>query len=119
MATNNAGSCKNAMQDCRAFTDYQPNCQLESYLQSKYAPGSSSEYRQFLQNNACSLMKELRERQGFVNPTGCQCNYNHAPHDSASKARYEYQPSSDFLANRNKNFNTPIMNPGGKWTNYC
>lgn len=108
------------MQDCRFTTDYQPNCQLESYLKGKYVPGgSSSEYRLFLQRSACGLMKELRERSGFINPTGCQCNYSHDPHNAASQARYQWQPSAEYLANRNACFNQPILNPGGQWTKYC
>ena len=52
-------SCKNVMQDCRAFTDYTPNCQLNEYFKFKYAPGSSSEYRMWLQRNACKNFLDI------------------------------------------------------------
>lgn len=116
---NNAGSCKWVMSDGRAYTDYSPNCQTNEYLKSKYAPGASSEYRMFLQHNACSIMKELRDMNGFENPSGCQCNYNHVPHDAGSAARYNWQPSASYLHNKNKGFNAPILAPGGHWQNYC
>jgi len=119
MATNNAGSCKWVMSDARAFTDYRQNCEVEGYLQSKYAPKSSSEYRAFLQKAGCAIMKEMREQNGFVNPTNCQCNYNHDPHNAHSQARYGWQPSAEYLANKNKCFNQPILAPGGKWSKYC
>ena len=118
--SRNAGSCKYVMQDCRAFTDYTPNCQLNEYVRAKYSPGASSEYRHFLQHNACTLMKELRERSGFENPSGCQCNYNHPPHNATSQHRYQWQPSAGYLGNKSKDFNTPIVSPvPGRWTNYC
>lgn len=119
MSKNSAGSCKYVMQDCRAFTDYSPNCQMEEYLRSKYAPGSSSEYRLFLQRNAINVMKELREMNGFQSPTDCNCNYDHAPHDRNSMARYQYQPSVGYLANKQAKFMEPIMAPNGKWQKYC
>jgi hypothetical protein len=119
MASNNAGSCKYVMQDARAFTDYSPNCQMNEYVKNKYAPGSSSEYRMFLQRNGCSIMKELRERNGFVNPSGCNCNFSHPPHSQAETIRYSWQPSATYLANKYSDFNQPIMAPGGKWSNYC
>jgi hypothetical protein len=119
MATNNAGSCKWVMADGRAFTSYQNNCEVEGYLQSKYAPKSSSEYRQFLQSRACAVMQEMRDRNGFVSPANCQCNYNHDPHNAASQARYSWQPSAEYLANKNKCFNQPILAPGGQWSKYC
>ncbi len=119
MATNNAGSCKNVMHDGRSFTDYSPNCEMNAYLKSKYSPGSSSEFRMFLQHNGCAIMKELRERNGFVSPTNCECNYNHPPHDQGSAIRYSWQPSSTYLANRYAQFNQPIIQSGGHWTNYC
>ena len=80
MACNtNSGSAVYVLNDGRAFTDYRPNCELNEYLKAKYAPGASSEYRMFLQHNACALMKEQREMNGFVNPSGSYCNYSHPP----------------------------------------
>lgn len=115
-------SCKNTMQDCRAFTDYTPNCQLNESFKSKYAPGSSSEYRLFLQHNACNVMDELRQRSkdNNQNPSGCKCNFNHPPHDTPSAVKYSWRPSPGFLAQKNKDFNKPLPAAGkGNWTNFC
>lgn len=117
-------SCKNVMQDCRAFTDYTPNCQLNESLKYKYAPGASSEYRHFLQMNACQIMDELRQRSvnNNKNPTGCECkcNFSHPPHDTPHKVKYQWQPSATWLQHKNKDFNQPLPSPGsGRWTNYC
>lgn len=107
------------MQDARAFTSYEPNCQLNERVKARYAPGASSEYRYWLQQNACGMMKQLREEHGFVNPTGCQCNYNHPPHSAEYQKRYHWQPTATWLGNRNRRFNEPIHAPGGRWTNFC
>lgn len=115
-------SCLNNMQDCRAFTDYTPNCQMNEYYKNKYAPGSSSEYRQFMMHNACRIMDEERKKsmENAENPTGCKCNYNHPPHDTPSTTKYHWKPSPGFLAQKNKDFNRPLPALGmGKWTNYC
>lgn len=117
--SRNSGSCKWTMADGRAFTDYSPNCQLEEGLQAKYAPGASSEYRHFLQHNACGIMKELRDKSAFEHPGGCRCNYNHPPHDAPSAQRYSWQPSAGYFNNKNKDFNRPILAPNGRYTNYC
>lgn len=121
MSRRAVGSCKNVMEDCRQ-TDYTPNCQLNEYLKNKYAPGSSSEYRQYLIHNGCKIMDELRQRSQNMNqnPTGCKCQYDHKPHDPVSQAKYSWRPSAGFLAQKNKNFNTPLPAPSsGKWTNFC
>lgn len=46
-------------EDGRAFTDYNPNCELNNYIQKKYDIKNSHEYRAFLQANATKLMKDL------------------------------------------------------------
>ena len=111
------------MQDCgRSITDYTPNCQMNEYYKFKYAPGSSSEYRQYLIHNACSIMDEERQKTMMKNenPTGCKCNYNHPPHDVASAKKYHWRPSPGFLAQKNKDFGRPLPALGqGRWTNYC
>lgn len=116
-------SCKNTNQyNGRGFTDYQPNCQLNEYIKNKYAQGSSSEYRLFLQHNACKIMDELRQRSSgqCSNPTGCVCNYNHPPHDAPSTVKYMWQPSAGFLGQKNADFNNCIPAAGmGRWTNFC
>lgn len=48
-------------EDGRAFTDYNPNCQLNQMLQKKYNLNNSHEFRYFLQRNAEQVMKDLAE----------------------------------------------------------
>jgi hypothetical protein len=50
---------KFVLEDGRAFTDYNPNCEINNAIQKKYKVTDSHEYRAFLQNNAEKLMKEL------------------------------------------------------------
>jgi hypothetical protein len=69
------------MEDCRAFTDYNPNCALNEHIKTKHGIVNSTEYRLFLQRNACQIMGDLKQNSQFDNPTGCKCNYNHPPHD--------------------------------------
>ena len=113
-------SCLNNMQDCRAFTDYTPNCQLNETLYNKYGNKSSSEYRYFLQRNACYIMNELRDKSKMENPTGCVCNFQHPPHDYESNKVYNSGLGCDGHYQRFKNFNRPLPAHGTHtWTNYC
>ena len=113
-------SCLNNMQDCRAFTDYTPNCQLNESIYNKYGSMSSSDYRLFLQRNACHVMGELRGRSAMENPSGCKCNYQHPPHDYESEKVYNYRISPQDYNYRFKNFQRPLPAQGkGTWTNYC
>ena len=119
-------SCKNVMQDCRFTTDYSPNCELNEALKAKYAPGASSEYRYFLQHNACLIMDEQRKRNAYENPTGCKCNFNHEPHNATTHAKYSWNPSATWQARRTQDFNKPIPGPArnndaccGGWNKYC
>lgn len=50
---------KFVMSDARAFTDYNPNCELNNALQKKYKISNSHQYRAFLQNNAEKVMQDL------------------------------------------------------------
>ena len=43
------------MQDGRSFTDYNPSCSLNNFLQQKYKTPNSHDYRYFLQKNAESI----------------------------------------------------------------
>lgn len=43
------------------FTDYNPSCSLNSFLQQKYKTGNSHEYRYFLQQNAEQLRTTFSE----------------------------------------------------------
>jgi len=78
-------SCKNAMHDGRAFTDYTPNCSMNEFLEPMQL-NSNTQYRQFLQRNAEQLMDGLRRRAITQNATGCNCDFGHPPH------RLEYNP---------------------------
>lgn len=50
---------KFVMSDARVFTDYHPNCELNTILQKKYNIKNSHEYRHFLQQNAEKIMQDL------------------------------------------------------------
>lgn len=45
--------------DNAPWTDYNPNCSLNNYLQKKYQTGNSHDYRYFLQRNAEELRKNF------------------------------------------------------------
>jgi hypothetical protein len=112
------------MQDSgRVFTDYSPNCQMNEWIKNKYAQGSSSEYRLFLQHNACKIMDELRQRSTQscdLNMQGCVCNFSHPPHDTPHKVKFEWRPSPGFLAEKYKHFNGCLPAPSpGNWVNFC
>ena len=114
------GSCKNAMQDCRAFTDYNPNCALNEYIRSQYGVTNSTEYRLFLQRNACRVMGQLKNQSESENPTGCKCTYLHPPHDYEHDRMFSKQLTPTEAYARNKDMNKPIRSNGcGTWTNYC
>jgi hypothetical protein len=56
---------KFAMSDGRIFTDYQPNCSLNSFIQNKYAPNSNEhEFRYALQRNADKIIKDMNSFEG-------------------------------------------------------
>ena len=114
------GSCKNAMQDARAFTDYNPNCALNEYIRQKHGIVNSTEYRLFLQRNACKVMGELKQNSEFDNPTGCACNYNHKPHNYESDRLYSAQVTPAAAYTRSLGFSKPIGAMGnGPWSNFC
>lgn len=120
MSRRPVGSCKNVMQDCRAFTDYNPNCALNEYIKQKHNIVNSTEYRLYLQRNACKIMGELKKNSEFENPTGCKCNYLHPPHDYEHDRLYSKIMTPAETYSRNSQFNRPICNMGkGEWTNYC
>ena len=120
MSVRTTGSCKNAMQDCRAFTDYNPNCALNEHIRQKAGVNNSTEYRLYLQRNACKIMADERKRSDFENPTGCKCNYLHPPHDYEHDRMFSrvMTPAESYA--RTKDFNKPLCAYGsGKWTNFC
>ena len=43
------------------FTDFNPNCSLNEYIQKKYNTGNSHEYRYFLQKNANNLRNSFSD----------------------------------------------------------
>ena len=120
MSRRPVGSCKNVMHDGRAFTDYNPNCALNEYLKTGHNIVNSTEYRLFLQRNACKIMGELKQSSEFLNPSSCKCNYNHPPHDYEHDRLYSKIITPAQTWARNSEFNRPICQYGkGKWTNYC
>lgn len=50
---------KYTMSDGREFTDYNPSCSLNDFIQKKYGLTNSHEYRYFLQKNADKVMQDL------------------------------------------------------------
>lgn len=120
MSRRPVGSCKNVMEDCRAFTDYNPNCALNEYIKNKHNIVNSTEYRLFLQRNACQIMGELKKNSEFQSPSDCKCNYMHPPHDYEHDRLYSRSmtPSESYV--HNMGINKPICQYGkGTWTNYC
>ena len=49
---------KFVMSDARVFTDYNPNCELNNYIQKKYNITNAHEYRAFLQKNAEKIIED-------------------------------------------------------------
>lgn len=47
------------MNDGRQFTDYNPSCSLNNFLQKKYKISNIHEYRYYLQKNAEAIQKEF------------------------------------------------------------
>lgn len=120
MTTRATGSCKNAMQDGRAFTDYNPNCALNEFLRTKFGIQNNTDYRLFLQRNACKVMGEMKNLSEFDNPTGCKCNYLHPPHDYEHDRMYSKLVTPSEAFQHNKDMTKPMRAPGcGTWTNYC
>ena len=48
-----------SMADGREFTNYEPSCQLNKNLQSRYNVQNSHEYRYFLQQNGSKVMMDM------------------------------------------------------------
>ena len=96
-------SCKNAMQDGRAFTDYTSSCSANDYVQKLYRIPTSTSYRMFLQHNAEQLMKHNRALSERNNLTGCKCNYNHPPHNWGQEPYFPIDPNNtQYLLNEHK-----------------
>jgi len=47
------------MNDGRQFTDYNPSCALNNFLQQKYNVQNVHEYKNYLQKNALEIQKEF------------------------------------------------------------
>lgn len=67
------GGCPPRMADGRAFTDYRTRCLQDQYVQTQSKAPSSYDYRQFLIQNAASLMD--KERMALFSANGCQPCY--------------------------------------------
>ena len=120
MCVRQTGSCKNVMEDCRSFTDYNPNCALNESIKQKHNIKNSTEYRLYLQRHACQIMGDMKKKGADDNATGCKCNYNHPPHDMEHDRLYSRQVSPTEAYEKNKDFNKPLCAYGkGEWTNYC
>ena len=49
------------MQDGRVFTDYNPSCSLNKFLQNKFNTSNSHEYRYYLQKNADNVRDDFHK----------------------------------------------------------
>lgn len=90
-------SCKNAMAiSGYPFTDNSSNCSMNEFLQngSPYKLNSNTQYRLYLQRHGSELMNYLRARAVTENATGCQCDYNHPPHNQEYNPK-PYNPNDD------------------------
>jgi len=56
-SNNKYFDCPARMSDGRQFTDYRPNCDVNSMLQANNGIRNSFQYRNFLTHNAIQLMK--------------------------------------------------------------
>lgn len=69
-ATNNKySSCPALMSDGRSFTDYRPACEINNEIRNEMNIMTSSEYRNFLINNATELATNDRLHIAKIN--GC------------------------------------------------
>lgn len=62
---------KFTMSDARAFTDYNPNCEMNKFLQKKYNVGNSHDYKKFLQQNAEKIMADNMKCDNLQDCTFC------------------------------------------------
>lgn len=112
-------SCKNAMQDGRAFTDYSPSCTLNELIQRQYGINNSTQYRLFLQRNGWEIENIMRQRAELQHQNECKCDSNRTPLDDENCPR-PYDPNNtDVLMRRS---NKPYMIPSaglGRWNQAC
>ena len=59
------------MQDARCFTSYKPNCELNLKMKSLNNIKTNGEYRQFLQQNADSIMNQMQTMCGHGDQFYC------------------------------------------------
>ena len=65
------------------WTQYEPNCSYNAFLQQKYHTGNSHEYRYFLQQNADSLRHSFQK-----------CAYNTATLSSCYEEPSKWKPAN-------------------------
>ena len=89
------------MSDGRVYTNYKNDCEMNAFIQNKYAPGSNEhQFRYALQRNADQIMKDLAAFDG----TGCKscpvCSQalSYKPTGDA-KAQFGLQPNPNSLTN--------------------
>ena len=80
-SNNKYFDCPTRMDDGRHFTDYRPNCYVNNMIQFQNNLSSSYDYRQFLINNATSLMEVNKKYTSFKNGNN-DCNAVEVPHQS-------------------------------------
>ena len=93
-------SCPAQMADGRIFTDYEPNCELNNTIQGEHQIKNSYVYRQYLINNAESLIDRNRTVNAAQN--GC----------SACQNPLKDSTMSGMSANNNNNTGTAYASVG-------
>lgn len=111
-------SCKNAMQDGRAFTDYTPNCSMNEFYQHMNKVNNSTEYRLFLQRHARALINDKRSRSERQNVTGCKCMYQHPPHDKEWNPKPYDTNDTSYLMKYHIGQVTPFAHGQNRWASH-
>lgn len=108
-------SCKNAMSDGRAFTDYTPNCSMNEYFQHITGAPNSVSYRLGLQRNADDIININRKRSEYKNVTGCKCNFNHPPHNEDWDPTPYMSNDNSYLLGNHLGHVTPFSHAQNTW----
>lgn len=108
-------SCKNAMHDGRAFTDYTPNCSMNEYFRHNTTADNSVAYRLFLQRGANKFINYNRQKAEHQNVTGCKCMYGHPPHNEEWNPKPYYSIDTDYQLKYHVGQPTPFGHAQNTW----
>ncbi len=108
-------SCKNAMHDGRAFTDYTPNCSMNEYFQHNSSADNSVSYRLFLQRNGNQLIGFNQKRAEYQNVAGCRCMYGHPPHNEEWNPKPYSSNDTSYIMKYHHGQVTPFSHAQNTW----